>query len=48
MRILFFMPDCPVTAKTRAGNLTRTMQMLRFLHDTTGQNEVDFLSIRER
>jgi len=44
MRILFFMPDNPMTGK--AGNITRTLQMLRFLHDTTGHNEVDFLSLR--
>jgi len=45
MKILFFMPDCPIG--NRGGNLTRTLQMLRFLHDTTDRNEVDFLSLGE-
>jgi len=45
MKILFFMPDCPVNIGGRGGNITRTMQMLSFLNDTAEQNEIDFLSI---
>jgi len=41
------MPECPVSPQGKAGSITRTMQMLHFLNDTTGQNEVDFLSLRE-
>jgi len=47
MKILFFMPDCPVNTKARGGNITRTNQMLHFLDDTSKQNEVDFLSVED-
>ena len=39
------MPDCPTEGK--AGNITRCLQMLEFLNNSTEKNEVDFLSIKD-
>lgn len=44
-KILYFMPDCPTEGK--AGNITRCIQMLEFLNNSSEYNEVDFLSISD-
>lgn len=39
------MPDCPTEGK--AGNITRCIQVLEFLNNSSENNEVDFLSISD-
>ncbi len=44
-KILYFMPDNPIEGK--AGNLTRSKQMLDFFHKNSDRLKVDFMSITD-